>query len=346
MPAEAVDSVGIDPQANLHDLLMSKGASGTAMAAGMSERVRGRRAPVDVLGGRRGQRIIKAAREHLDDKDRSADTPSVVLSAWCHASFPHKLPPADAGPWMVRTDYVTLRVESGTLTDDTGVSRVVGLPYGAYARLICIDWSSQAYNNRSRDIHLGRNLVDTMRRLGLPKGGKTWQQLLDQAERLAACHLTFNIHSKGKGRSGFINQTIVDTAVFSEAQKGGRFVERIRLSEGFFQQIMQHPVAIDPLSIKAIRNSPMAIDIYCWLAFRLLAVTADTTISWAALKAQFGTGYAAMRNFKTQFAECLLLAKGVYFGARADLSEHGITLRPSPPPAKLAHPSRCQQALL
>jgi hypothetical protein len=80
----------------------------------------------------------------------------------------------------------------------------------------------------------------------------------------------------------------------------------------------------------------MAIDIYCWLTYRFIALEYDTPISWAALKAQFGTGYAAMRNFKTQFAESLTLAKGVYIAAKANLNERGIVLCPSPPPVQPA----------
>jgi hypothetical protein len=235
-----------------------------------------------------------------------------------------------------------LRVDPGRITTDKGEVSV-GLPYGAYARLLCIDWSSQAYNNRSRDIELGQNLFETMKRLGLGSGGgKSRGMLLDQAERLARCRLTFDI--RGKGKSALLNQTIVDSAVFNESVRNSRFVERVRLSETFYQQLIQYPVAIDPLSILAIKNSPMAIDIYCWMAYRLLAVEAPTSISWTALKAQFGPGVSAMRNFKYQFAESLTLAKSVYLGARAELAEHGILLLPSPPPTKPAKPLRSKPA--
>ena len=347
--AQFADCGQLVPQLTLHEVLAQRGEAGATYALGRTERVRGRRAASDVLTGRRGRRIIKAAKEHLDDKIHAAaeEARAFVYSAWCHASFPHKPPATAAETWTVQTDYVSLRVDPGKRTTDAG-EYSIGLPYGAYARLLCIDWSSQAYNNRSRDIELGKNLGDTMKRLGLSTGGgKTRERLLEQAERLVRCRLTFDI--RGKGKSALLNQTIVDTAVFNESSRNSRFVERIRLSETFYQQLLQYPVAIDPLSIMAIRNSPMAIDVYCWLAYRLLAVTEPTSISWTGLKAQFGPGVTAMRNFKFQFAESLHLAKGVYFGARADLTERGITLLPSPPPTAPAKPVRgrlVQEALL
>jgi hypothetical protein len=334
--ANPSDCGSLDPQLDLHVMLMQRGEAGAVAASSLTERVRGRRATSDVLSGRRGRRIIKAAKEHLDDRANAVEEArSFVYSAWCHAGFPHKPPAAVEDTWLVQTDYVTLRVDPGRRPNDHSP---VGLPYGSYARLLCIDWSSQAYTNRSREIELGKNLEDTIARLGLGRGGKTRHLLLDQAERLARCRLTFDI--RGRGKSALINQTIVDTAIFQESPWGGRFVERVRLSEQFFQQLLQYPVAIDLASIASIRNSSMAIDIYCWLAFRLLSVTMDTEISWAALKGQFGTGCAAMRTFKVVFAENLVLAKGVYLGARADLTERGITLRPSPPPITPARPLR------
>jgi hypothetical protein len=262
--AQFVDCGELVPQLTLHEVLAQRGEAGATYALGHTERIRGRRATSDILTGRRGRRIIKAAKEHLDDKAHARaaaeEARAFVYSAWCHASFPHKPPASVEETWTVQTDYVSLRVDPGKRTTDTG-EYSIGLPYGAYARLLCIDWSSQAYNNRSRDIELGKNLGDTMKRLGLNAGGgKTRERLLEQAERLVRCRLTFDI--RGKGKSALINQTIVDTAVFNESARNSRFVERIRLSETFYQQLLQYPVAIDPLSIMAIRNSPMAIDVY------------------------------------------------------------------------------------
>jgi Plasmid encoded RepA protein len=300
--AQFTDCGQLVPQLTLHDVLVQRGEAGATYALGRTERVRGRRATSDVLTGRRGRRIIKAAKEHLDDKTRAAaeEARAFVYSAWCHASFPHKPPASVEETWTVQTDYVSLRVDPGKRTTDTG-EYSIGLPYGAYARLLCIDWSSQAYNNRSRDIELGKNLGDTMKRLGLNTGGgKTRERLLEQAERLVRCRLTFDI--RGKGKSALINQTIVDTAVFNESARNSRFVERIRLSETFYQQLLQYPVAIDPLSIMAIRNSPMAIDVYCWLAYRLLAVTEPTSISWTG--AQGSIRSRRGRHAKLQVSVC------------------------------------------
>src|ERR1700722_3291483 len=57
----------------------------------------------------------------------------------------------------------------------------------------------------------------------------------------------------------------------------------------------QHAVPLDEAAIRHIHNSSMALDVYCWLAYRLPSLTADKPISWAALAGQFGGGIRLMK---------------------------------------------------
>jgi Plasmid encoded RepA protein len=131
------------------------------------------------------------------------------------------------------------------------------------------------------------------------------------------------------------NVNIVDHIEYCETGAGSgtrRFVECVRLSETFYQQLQAHPVSVDKASVMAIRNSSMALDLYMWLAYRLHSLESEKAISWAALKGQFGGGVSAMRNFKPLFNENLQLALGVYRTANVVTTPSGVLLRPSPPP--------------
>jgi hypothetical protein len=80
----------------------------------------------------------------------------------------------------------------------------------------------------------------------------------------------------------------------------------------------------------------MSLDIYVWLAWRCHQLTRNTTISWPAIHAQFGTGYKAVRQFKPRFLEALAAATAAYPEVRVGMDDAGITLQPSRPPiAKL-----------
>jgi hypothetical protein len=50
--------------------------------------------------------------------------------------------------------------------------------------------------------------------------------------------------------------------------------------------------------VRAISNNSAALDVYAWLAYRLHALDKPTSVSWPALKAQFGPVSSRMNNFR------------------------------------------------
>lgn len=319
----------------VHQLIEAKGRQGAKDAATFTAREPGRNAPIDILTGRRGSRIIEAAATHMSD-ETSPDKAvrSHVYSAWCHAGMPHKKPRIEDANWRIETDYVTLLIEPGTRVQADGQEAPVGLPFGSYARLILIDWQTEALERGSRDVMMGPSLKVSLKRMGLPHGGKVMELVREQIERLASCRFTFHLKTTDR-RGAVANVNIVDHIEYCEAGSTGRtrrYVERVRLSELFYQQLRAHPVSVDKASVMAIRNSSMALDLYMWLAYRLRSLESEKAISWAALKGQFGGGVSAMRNFKPLFNENLQLALGVYRSANVLTTPTGVVLRPSPPP--------------
>jgi hypothetical protein len=85
-------------------------------------------------------------------------------------------------------------------------------------------------------------------------------------------------------------------------------------------------------AIKAISNNSQALDVYCWLAYRLHVLPAPRTITWPSLYAQFGSSYKKLAHFKMRFVDSLKVAIAVYPGANVDLDERGLIVKPSPPP--------------
>lgn len=321
---------------SVHEIIERKGRQGAREAARLIAREPGRNAPIDILTGRRGSRIIEAAVSRMaDDTSPDKAVRSHVYSGWCHAGMPHKRPRIEDANWRIETDYVTLLVEPGTRVDSDGREIPIGLPFGAYARLILIDWQTEALEKGSRDVAMGPSLKASLKRMGLAHGGKVMELVREQIERLASCRFSFHLKANNQRRGAIANVNIVDNIEYCEIGQGAttrRYVERIRLSEIFYKQLQAHPVSVDKSSVMAIRNSSMALDIYMWLAYRLRSLDGDREISWAALKGQFGGGVSAMRNFKPLFNENLQLALSVYRAANVQATPTGLLLRPSLPP--------------
>lgn len=280
------------------------------------------------------RRVVEAAAAYLASEDIEV---GFLYSGWAQAALPHKRLP-DNTPWQVTTERVTLIVQPGLRAVPEGEPVSVGVPYGSRARLILLYLQSEALRTNSREIELGRSLHAWLRRLEIPIGGKSMRDVRDQAERLSRCRMTFTIRQGS--RTGLVNQNLLDTSMFVEDDnaQGCLFIETATLSELFFQQLRTHPVPIEETAVRQIANNSMALDVYCWLAYRLHVLTEPTPISWRALHQQFGRGVKRLDHFKDQFKETLALALAVYPDAEVEVHERGVTLRPSRPPVAPSSP--------
>lgn len=282
------------------------------------------------------RRVVDAAMRYMSDEDGDV---GFVYSGWAQAALPHRRLPDDE-TWQIQTERVTLLVEPGKRIVADGKPVSVGVPYGSRARLIMLYLQTEALRTGSREVELGRSLRGWLGRMGIPHGGKSIKEVREQAERISRCRLTFHIQQGG--RAGLFNQHIVDSALFldgDDPSQGSLFLETARLSETFFEQLQRHPVPIEEAAIRAINNNSMALDIYCWLAYRLHVLPAQRSISWKALHSQFGAGFLRLDHFRPRFIENLQLALAVYRDARVDIGVKGLVLEPSRPPVPPRVPS-------
>ncbi|WP_424137827.1 replication protein RepA [Roseomonas chloroacetimidivorans] len=287
---------------------------------------RGKRAVLDLDMDRR---VVEAAAEYLADEENGL---GFAYSGWAQAALPHKRL-ADDATWQLQTDRMILMVEPGRRPVRDAAPQWVGVPYGSRARLIMLYLQTEALRTGSREVELGGSLRAWLTRMGISPGGKSMKDVKDQAERLSRCRLTFNM--SGRGRAGLVNQNIVDSALFLDMEEEGQgslFLDRARLSESFFAELQKHPVPLEEAAIRAINAHSMALDVYLWLAYRLHVLDKPRAVTWAALKAQFGTGFRQLKHFKGPFQDNLALALAVYPAAKVEVLEEGVVLHPSRPP--------------
>jgi hypothetical protein len=115
--------------------------------------------------------------------------------------------------------------------------------------------------------------------------------------------------------------------------------ESVKLDEGFYQSLIEHPLPLREAAIKKVSRRSMAIDIYVWLAYRLHMLSRPTPVSWKALHEQFGAGFNRLRAFREKFREPLALALAAYPEAKTSIDEVGMVLYPSEPPVPESRPS-------
>jgi Plasmid encoded RepA protein len=267
--------------------------------------------------------LVEAAYQVLSE---DAEKMGFTYSGFALTSLPHK--PQTELVWRREGHQVTMVIQSGT--DRQG--QAVGLPYGSYARFILLFLQSEAVRAQSREIELGRSMRVWLGTMGLSIGGTTYRLVSEQARRISNCRLQFFADREGRelmSHGGFVDGSISMSGVVSE--QPGLWQDRVMLNEAFYRALLEHPVPVSASALRAIGPRSMVIDVYIWLAYRLHSLRKDTQIGWAALYAQFGSGFARLRAFRPHFIESLELALAAYPEARVSIDEKGIVLRPSQP---------------
>ncbi len=251
----------------------------------------------------------------------------ITHAGFAMTSLPHKR--IEETLWRREGHRTTLLVESGR--DRRG--NLVGIPYGSFARLILLYLQTEAVRTGSPEVELGRSMKGWMGRMSLTTGGRTYQLVTEQARRISACRLTFFTERNGgeaRHNGAFVQDAISFAGVIDNDQPS-LWQDKVRLDDGFWRSLKEHPVPVREEAIRAISTRSLAIDVYIWLAYRLHSLTKPTVVSWTALHGQFGAGFKLVRQIKPTFLEALKLALAVYPEAHVEPDQNGITLYPSSP---------------
>ena len=209
-----------------------------------------------------------------------------------------------------------------------------GVPYGSIARLLLAKITAEACKTKSRIQQLPR-ISQFLKELDTAVTGNRILSIRNQALSLFTTQILLKNQSlnriKGK------NFTLIeDYSVWSTRTKTQTdWVSEIKLSEAFYIQATESALPVDYRALRQLARSPIAMDIFMWLTYRLNVVKNDTLITWENLKSQFGQNYLDDKhgryNFKRKFKELLLLACTLYSEANIELTEQGLILRKSKP---------------
>jgi hypothetical protein len=260
----------------------------------------------------------------------------IMHAGFAMTALPHKH--LEETVWVREGGNIRLRVESGADAQGT----MVGIPFGSIARMILLYLQSEAVKTRSRDIELGRSMNHWLKTMGVDNGGKTYKLVREQSKRLSLCRLTF--YRITNAATQVTNGSFVRDAILPSEQSTEQLSlwrEMVRLDEGFYQSLIDHPMPVQEAAIRQIGSRSMAIDVYIWLAYRLHRLEKPTPITWAALYQQFGAGFTLIRQFRARFRETLALALAAYPDAQVSEETTGLLLYPSPPPVGERRGSKC-----
>lgn len=263
------------------------------------------------------------------EEAKEAGALGYMARALVQATMPHSKP-----------DTVHFERVNGAYTLTMLASPSVGLPYGSIPRLLLAWLATEAVKKQSRYLPLGESLSDFMSQLDMVPTGGRWgsiTRLKEQTRRLFSCTVQCRYNDHLGNMEALKNYLIADDATLwwepkSPDQKA-LFESTVTLSENFYNELISSPVPIDIRALKALRRSPLAIDIYCWLTYRMSYLKRPTHIPWEALQAQFGADYGleaqGRRDFKKRFIQASKKVLTVYPEAKLDAQGSTLVLSPS-----------------
>jgi hypothetical protein len=299
-----------------------------------SKRLRGAKMPPESDGGKRKHKTVARSQSVNRalapvDSGITIEAMHFLARAMIWASLPHS-----------EVDGHVYKRDNGICSITMLADPDLGLPYGKLPRLILTWVTTEASRTGQRQLNLGRSLAEFACKLGLSTGGGKRgdaTRLREQATRLFNTFVT--LKSKKDHELEYRNVVLSDQGLIlwnpAKPHERNRWPSTITLSERFFQECTQHAVPIDINVLKKLR-SPFAIDIYCWLTWRMNNLKDSPLIPWEKLRWQFGSNYACdgarhTLDFQKSFRKHLTSVKKHYPLVRAVTQKEGLRLFPSQP---------------
>ena len=264
-------------------------------------------------------------------QDEYGEFMSFTHAVLCQVGLPRSK--TDAREFMRKSGDAWVNVQAGWLDEGKGPVQQP-IPYGAMPRLALAWVSSYAKRYSTREIPIGDSAADFLRLMGYDRQGGRYSTLRPQMHALAACRLQLGF----KGRT-FNGQPVEQFDAWVADGKAGQrslWPGVMKLSEGYFNSLMDSAVPLDNRALHALKGSALALDVYAWLAHRLHRIEGRPVIlHWKSLREQFAQEYTGKdpdKDFKDAFLPQLRNVLAVYPQAKVKQVTGGLMLMGSPPP--------------
>lgn len=280
-----------------------------------------------------GQRRRVTTNLHLkDEKGPQRQDLRHIHSVLAICSLPYTRPATDMRVWERKQGKMSLVVTAGSLMSPSGQWVDQPLPYGSRARLLLLHTCNEAIRQKSAQIDIEDSLSGFIRSMGFPvTGGKngTLNSFKQQINSLAACSMKIGIWDGERAKT--VNTqpfSAIDVWLSQSPNQRQLWPSTVTFSQDFYQTLTKHALPVNIHAVRAFAGSPRKLDLLFWLGYRLHSIDKPVTISWEALKEQFGAGYLRDRRFRSDLAEEISQIKEVFPKLPVKVTEAGFTISP------------------
>jgi hypothetical protein len=319
------------PQTASNDVL--RPARSTVLQSGKD---RGATAETDHKPLTRAQSKLLNAGDLIYSEPATTKDAAFIARELVQATLPHS-DPGDVPLWKRTNGNLTLAIQPG-MNIRTGKS--YGYPYGSIPRLLLFWTTREVLRTKSRRLELGNSLTRFMADLGLnPDNGGTGakrsdaKRLRDQMEKFFRCRIGFEALVNRDGRKGEAGRDMLvteDRMLWWDEKNPDQVAlwgSWIELGQKFYEAISAAPVPVDMRAIKALKRSPLALDLYSWLtyeAYRAHKSGKARYETWEQLHSHMGGEYRQLNDFRRKAKAAQRKIKVVYPGLKLGRKQGGI----------------------
>ena len=268
-----------------------------------------------------------------------ADSLAFMPRAAIYAAMPYRRQLDSNGKPLLtyerKNNILTLKLQS---IDDT-----LGIPSGAYPRILLAYMSTCAMRSKSPYIELPPSLYNFLSDLGLNVHGSVMQNMRTQLEAIRKS--LYSIEWRKEIVAGdeilsikkdHMSLIIEEALIWERVGRGGKRLivpepggYYVKLSNSFFTDICNNPVPIDLRAMIALLESPLAMDLYAWFTYQASFLRKPKEITWEAMMSQFGS-FTRKRDFRKSCIAGIQEVLRVYPELRVSPTDKGIKISPSP----------------
>lgn len=243
---------------------------------------------------KRHLQLVKLAGNLAEQTREEAGALGFMSRLLIMVNLPYRDPGKDCKNWHRKNGNVSIDVVSGY---EDGIP--IGLPYGTYPRLILAYLITQAVKTQNPTIYLGKSFSHFLTLLDIKKGGKTYKQLHKQLERTLSASFAWTYRTDKQWSRANIQISYDSQLWWDEKQpeQQSLWESYIRFNMDFYNEIMRNAVPLDLRVLANLKNSPLGLDLYMFIAWRTFKLDKPVYVSWENLQEQLGGQYHDIKFF-------------------------------------------------
>ena len=278
---------------------------------------------------KRHLQLVKLAGDLAEQTREEADALGFMSRLLIMVNLPYRDLGKERKVWVRKNGKVSIIVSPAY--DQNGES--MGIPYGSYPRLILAYIITQAVKTRSSQINLGKGFRDFIELIGLEKGGHQFRNVKKQLERVLSASFSWvyetnNMQSRTNIQVSHQSQLWWDATIPDQQSLWESY---IKLNSDFFNEIMKNAVPLDLRVLATLKNSPLGLDLYMFIAWRTFKLDKPIFISWESLQEQLGTQFLSIHEFSRKCRAHIKRIQSICPTLNINIIRGRICLNPSYP---------------